>query len=131
MMGQFFRYATIGVVNTILDFGTYTFLTRSFAFWKEHYLVTNALVFFAVVTWSFFWNKHWTFKNKEREHGTQYAKFVAATIVGVGIANGSLYIGVDFFGFHDILSKAIAAPLVVLWNFSAYRLWTFAVQRDQ
>lgn len=125
MIAQFFRYATIGVVNTALDFGMYTGLTRGFDFWREHFLLANALVFIIVVTWSFFWNKRWAFKNREQKHATQYTKFVFATLGGIAIAEGGLFAGVDLFGIHDIVSKVIAAPLVVAWNFSAYRFWAF------
>ena len=125
MFSQFIRYAVVGAVNTGLDFGMYTGLTRSFDFWRAHYLLANAIVFSIVVTWSFFWNKHWTFKNREQKHKTQYAKFVLATLGGIAIAEGVLFAGVGWFGIHDIVSKIIAAPLVVAWNFSAYRFWAF------
>lgn len=122
---QFVRYCIIGVVNTALDFGIYTGLTRGFEFWKEHYLVTNAISFMIVVTWSFFWNKYWTFKNREHKYAAQYMKFVMATLIGISISESILYAGVEFFSLHDVLAKAIAAPLVVAWNFSAYRIWAF------
>ena len=122
---QFFRYVSVGLINTGLDFGIYTALTRGFAFWKEHYLWANAIAFLIVVTWSFFWNKYWTFNNRERKHPTQYMKFVFTTLIGISIAEGVLYIGVEVFSFYDLISKIIAAPLVVLWNFSMYRMWVF------
>lgn len=125
MISQFIRYATIGVVNTALDFGMYTGLTRGFGFWRTHYLLANALVFIIVVTWSFFWNKRWTFKNSEQKHIAQYTKFVLATLGGITIAEGVLFIGVDWLGLHDIVSKVIAGPLVMVWNFLAYRFWAF------
>ncbi len=126
---QFVRYVIIGVVNTALDFGLYAFLTRSFDFWMEHYLLANAVAFTIVVTWSFFWNKYWTFRNRDVRHAHQYAKFVFATLTGILIAESILYMGVAQFGFHDILSKVLAAPFVVVWNFLAYRLWAFRASR--
>ena len=122
---QFFKYASIGVVNTGLDFGIYTALTRNFEFWREQYLLANAVAFLIVVTWSFFWNKYWTFNNRGKKHPTQYLKFVISTIIGIGIAEIVLYIGVNILSLHDILSKITAAPFVVSWNFFAYRLWVF------
>ena len=91
--------------------------------------MANALVFVTVVTWSFFWNKHWTFKNREQKHKIQYAKFVLATLGGIAISEGILFVGVDILGIHDILSKVIAGPLVMIWNFSAYRFWAFKTVR--
>lgn len=125
MVQQFMRYVLIGIVNTVIDFGLYSILTRGFEFWRVHYLLANAATFLVVVTWSFFWNKHWTFKNDEKKHIIQYTKFVMTTLVGMCIAEGVLYAGVNFFLLHDIISKIIAAPLVVVWNFSMYRFWAF------
>lgn len=118
----------VGLVNTGLDFGIYTALTRGFAFWKEHYLLANAIAFLIVVTWSFFWNKYWTFNNREQKHSTQYTKFVFTTLVGISIAEGVLYLGAEILSLYDLIAKLITIPLVVLWNFSAYRTWVFRSQ---
>lgn len=123
---QFFRYCTIGIVNTALDFGFYTALTRSFFFWREHYLLANALTFIFVTTWSFLWNKHWTFRERSPRHGVQYLKFFVVTFIGIGIAQGVLWAGVERFHIPDLVAKVIAAPLVVAWNFSMHRFWTFS-----
>ncbi|MBM3250623.1 MAG: GtrA family protein [Candidatus Nealsonbacteria bacterium] len=125
---QFFRYVIIGLINTGLDFGIYTALTRGFEFWKKHYLWANAIAFLIVVTWSFFWNKYWTFNNHERKHLAQYMKFVFTTLIGISIAEGVLYMGVEIFSLHDLVSKIIAAPFVVFWNFFNYRIWVFHSQ---
>ncbi|OGL70597.1 hypothetical protein A3B32_01550 [Candidatus Uhrbacteria bacterium RIFCSPLOWO2_01_FULL_53_9] len=125
MLRQFMRYGAVGVVNTGLDFGIYSGLTRGFEWWGEHYLIANAVTFLLVVTWSFFWNKHWAFRNKEARHLGQYAKFVFATFGGIMLAEVILFSGVEWLNLNDLLSKVIAGPIVVLWNFSAYRWFAF------
>ncbi|MDO8463229.1 MAG: GtrA family protein [bacterium] len=122
---SFIRYATIGVSNTALNFGMYAALTRGTTFWRAHYLAANALAFVVAVTWSFFWNKRWSFGNRERRYGVQYAKFILVTVVGLGIEQGMLALGVATLGILDLLAKLLAAPLVVLWNFTMYRVWAF------
>lgn len=127
---RFIRYCIIGVFNTILDFGIYIGLTRGFEFWQKHYLAANALTFITVVTWSYFWNKYWAFRDRSGGHGKQYIKFVMATLVGIGIAESVLYSGVRWMHLIDLWAKVIAGPLVVLWNFSAYRFWAFGQGKD-
>ena len=122
---QLIRYCIIGVGNTALDFALYAGLTRGWEFWRMHYLWANLISFTIVVTWSFFLNKHWTFRERSLSHGVQYIKFVAVTLGGVVITQGILFTGIEIFSLHDLLAKVIAAPLVVLWNFSMHRLWTF------
>lgn len=113
-------------MNTALDFGAYTALTRGFLFWHNHYLLANALTFIFVTTWSFFWNKHWTFKERSPQHAVQYFKFVTVTLGGIGIAQSVLYLGVEVFSLIDLIAKVIAGPLVLFWNFSMHRFWTFS-----
>lgn len=125
MKRQFIRYAVIGLTNTVLDFSIYTSLTRTWQFWSEHYLFANGVAFFIVVTWSFYWNKHWTFQDHTRTHRRQFPKFVLVTLMGISIAELVLFASVQLFHVYDLLGKMIAGPLVVSWNFFAYRLWTF------
>jgi len=120
----FGRYAIIGAGNSVLDFTIYTALTRGSPFWSAHYLLANAVSFVIVVTWSFYWNRRWSFGNHERRHLVQYIRFVSATVVSLGIAESVLAAGVEF-GLRDLLAKVLAAPLVVLWNFCMYRFWAF------
>ncbi|MDO8435344.1 MAG: GtrA family protein [bacterium] len=135
MGAQFIRYFIVGVVNTGLDFSMYAGLTRTWGWWRQHYLLANAVTFITIVTWSFFWNKYWTFKERSQRHATQYSKFVIVTLVGMGIAQCVLYVGVHVFSLLDLWSKVIASPLVMVWNFLAYRFWAFrsmpAVKPDE
>ena len=125
MIQKFIRYILVGVSNTVMDFGLYIGLTRGFTFWKEHYLIANAVTFSIVVTWSFFVNKHWTFREPSLRHFKQYVKFLTVTMVGMGIAQGVLWGGVELFSLPDLFAKIIAGPFVVAWNFSMHRRWTF------
>jgi putative flippase GtrA len=125
LLGPFVRYCIIGTGNTVLDFGIYTTLTRGWMFWEAHFLLANAIAFTMVVTWSFFWNKRWTFGDRSPRSHTQYVKFVIITLVGLGLSESALLIGVRMFGVPDLVAKVFAAPLVVLWNFTAYRYWAF------
>lgn len=122
---SFIRYCVIGIGNTLFDFTLYTLLTRSWVFWKEHYLIANGISFLVVVTWSFYWNKHWAFQQKSGGYAIQYLKFVISTLGGIAIAQGILYSGVELLGIHDIVTKLIAGPFVVSWNFMMYRWWAF------
>ena len=89
-------------------------------------MAANAVSFIIVVTWSFFWNKRWTFKDRQGNHLAQYVRFVLITLGGISIAQTALFTGVDVFRLHDLIAKVMAAPLVVFWNFMMYRFWAFA-----
>ena len=128
---SFVRYCIIGAGNTVLDFSLYSLLTRGFFFFREHYLMANICSIAVVVTWSFFWNKRWSFKEQSKQHSLQYTKFVAVTLGGIAITQFVLYIGVEVFTVQDLIAKVIAGPLVLLWNFTLYRLWAFRSYAEQ
>ncbi|MDO8630618.1 MAG: GtrA family protein, partial [Phycisphaerales bacterium] len=54
-----------------------------------------------------------------------YVKFVTVTIVSLAIAESALFVGVRIFGVPDLFAKIFSAPLIVVWNFLAYRYWAF------
>lgn len=126
---SFVRYATIGVGNAALNFATYAALTRGFVFWRTHYLLANLVTFVVVVTWSFYWNKRWSFRNHERRHAAQYTKFFLVTIGGIVIEQSALAFGTGTLGILDLLVKLLAAPMIVAWNFTMYRVWAFREER--
>lgn len=121
----FLRYCAVGATNTILDFAIYTTLTRGWSFWRAHYLFANACSFVIVVTWSFFWNRRWTFRDRVSQRLASYVKFVIVTLGGILIAQSVLFVGVQIFHVVDLVAKIVAGPLVVVWNFLMYRLWAF------
>ncbi|MBI4449442.1 GtrA family protein [Candidatus Uhrbacteria bacterium] len=125
----FVRYCTVGATNTVLDFAIYTILTRGWPFWRAHYLFANACSFVVVVTWSFFWHRRWTFRDRSSQRLASYVKFVTVTLGGIAIAQSVLFVGVRFFHVMDLIAKVFAGPLVVLWNFLMYRCWAFRGSR--
>lgn len=122
---SFSRYVAVGASNTVIDFAMYAALTRGSTFWRAHYLLANAITFVTVVTWSFIWNKRWTFRDRSSRVFVQYLRFVFATLGGLVIAQLILGGGVRFLHLPDLLAKLIAGPFIVLWNYTAYRRWAF------
>ncbi len=129
MTAQFLRYAAVGCLNVALFFSLYNLLTpdpstriRTIAAYACAFLVTNVV--------SFTLNKLWAFKDTRRGRVVhQYALFLFLTVVGLGLQLGVfslLLIPLHQFGR---LGRNLAAlpgiPISVLWNFTAYRRWTF------
>lgn len=122
MVRQFIQYGLIGVSNTAIDFFAYTFFTRIA---HLHFVIANAIGFILAVTWSFFWNKRWTFKEHREAVPHQFLKFFLVMAVGLTIAEVSLYIMVRHFHLHDLLAKFFTIFLVLCWNFPMSRYVVF------
>jgi putative flippase GtrA len=123
VVGQFLRFCTVGAINTVVDFGVYIGLTRPFAFWAEHYVAASAVSFCVAVTSSFLLNNFWTF-GRQGVEWRRGAKFYLVATGGLCLNAATLY-ALTRLGMYDLLAKAVATGLVLAWNFTLQRKWTF------
>lgn len=119
---QFTKFCLVGFSNTAIDFLVYLFLTRLFLI---YFVLANACSFLLAVTWSFVFNKYWTFRNGEKKIKKQYLQFLFINIFGLILNTLFLYVLVTYLNFYDILAKIIAVIIILFWNFFANRYWTF------
>lgn len=123
---QFVRFGVVGAINTVLDFGVYVALTRSFVFWSEHIVLAAVASFIAAVTSSFLLNNYWTFRMDASGLHRKGIKFMLVAVGGLIWTVVILYL-LTTAGMYDIFAKIIATGLVMMWNFILQKLWTFKV----
>lgn len=135
IVGQFFRFVVIGLINTALDFGIINLEMWAFGIYKGWPIILFNVVSFSIAsTNSFFWNRFWTFKYKGKEGaGFQYLQFIIVTLIGMGINSGIVYIGTTWistrFGISPQLwangVKVFATAVSLIWNFLGYKFMVF------
>ena len=132
-LGEFFRYAVVGLSSTVIDFGIFALLT-DIGSWSP--LAANPISFTLGVTNGFYWNRHWTFAGATREAPLgQYVRFVLVNLVGVlidqSILAAALALG-PIAGLETSLAKwagkVLSIPFVAAWNFTANARWTFGAR---
>ncbi len=143
---RFFKFATVGMLGTVIDFGTLNLLILTFDFSK---ILANTCSFTVAVFSNFIWNRLWTFpESRDKPIVPQLIQFVLVNIGGLllnqaiflsldGLVLGeagalavpmaalALNIGLAHYKLAYNLSKAIATIIVLFWNFGANRLWTY------
>ncbi|MFA6512058.1 MAG: GtrA family protein [Patescibacteria group bacterium] len=122
MVRQFVKFSLVGASNTVVDFAAYLLFTRAFG---VHFLAANVIAFLLAATWSYNWNRRWTFRSNDPRVHRQFVKFLIVATVGLGLTTGILYFLVEHSGLTDIPAKIISVAAVLLWNFLANRFWTF------
>lgn len=140
---QVIKFAVIGNINNIIDFGIYISLTRGFPYWKEHYLLANLIAFMISVLATFDIVRIWIFKlpilprdedegekvklsqEEERNIHIQYFKFLFISFIFFGLNEAGLFVFVEFLRIHDIIAKLIAAFIVWIMRFNIHKFWTF------
>nr|WP_281380287.1 GtrA family protein [Armatimonas rosea] len=116
--------------------------------------VAGTISFLCAVTNGYIWNSRWTFQDRQGDSKKQYPKFLATNVVGwvlnLTIMTLTILLAMRLGVMHtqrttsEILqliatgqgksefswpvlmgAKVVATVIVVAWNFTAARLWTF------
>ncbi len=127
-LARFGKFATVGAIGTVVDFGLLNLLILGFGFTK---FWANTCSFSAAVVSNFVWNRLWTFpESRERKLVPQLIQFGLVSVGGY-VINQVIFLGLDALVFHVWgtlgynLSKAVAIVVVLFWNFGMNRIWTY------
>lgn len=122
VLKQVVKFGIVGASNIFVDVLVYWLLTR---FGGLYYIAAATISFLTANIWSYFWNRRWTFHDRNRAIIRQYFKFLAANIIAILLNLLLLFVFVDFFNFNDLISKIIASIVVGLVNFIINKIWAF------
>jgi putative flippase GtrA len=137
---RFLRFAFVGVIGAIVDFGVMNLLTTLVG---ASLVVAGTIAFIAAIISNFLWNRYWTYPDSRSKPITrQLVQFVLISVMGLGIRIPLLRVlepimkrlfewltlritnlPVDFLAKNSTL--AIAVVVVMFWNFFANRYWTY------
>lgn len=124
VIGEFFKFAFVGLIGTIINLLILYSLTEYFGI---YYLFSAIFSFVIAATSNFFFNKIWTFKEKAREETLKkYAQFFSVSVAALIINLLFLYIFTEVFGIYYLISQAIAIGIALIINFTGNKIWTFA-----
>lgn len=131
---QFSKFFLVGMLNTGIDFGILNLLMWLFAIYAGSGIIPlKATAFIIANINSYFFNKYWTFKQKQKERIAQeYGKFLIISGIALGIHLAVIYSVTTFVppilmgqklwaNFANILAVGIA----LTWNFIGYKFVVF------
>lgn len=127
MKGLYYRfrnlilYAIIGGFCSSLDFAVYTLLCH---FEMMPYLWANVISIHIGIFMSFFLNRHFNFKVKDRTL-KRALSFYTIGLTGLGISTLMLYIMVDFAHWNEFVCKLITIVVVALTQYLLNKFITF------
>ncbi len=122
---QFVKFGIIGVLNTLIDFSVYTFLTRLIPFFGHYIYVAATISFLCGALFSYFANRTWTFTQKSRPEFREAVKFYISVGTAYLLTIILLYIFVNIFNFYDLYAKIIVTFIILFWNFFMNKFWVF------
>ncbi len=118
---QLWRYASVGLISAVIDFGILYLLTDKLGL---HYLVSATISFIIAASLNYYLNKTWTFKvggGLVKQAGI----FLLIAGNGVILNNIIMYLLVEHGSWWYIYAKVIAIGIVTIINFLGNKYLTF------
>jgi putative flippase GtrA len=136
---RFVRFAIVGALGAVIDFGVFNLLVWSIDFQE---VLARVISYITGIFSNFTWNRVWTYPESRSKHvAHQISQFALVNLTGLLIRTvifaalenplGHLFVGLDLqlpipaenLG-HNV-ALAIAIGIVMLWNFFVNRFWTY------
>lgn len=124
LLRQAVRFALVGVLNTAVDYGVYALLIL-FAFFQRNYLLAQILGYACGLCNSLFFNKRWTFAQRERMTGRQLVCFVAVNLAALGVSSSLLFVLREGLWMNLYGAKLLSTAGSLFVNFLGNRLFVF------
>jgi putative flippase GtrA len=132
---QLAKFGAVGAANFSVDIGVLNLLMLLTQIASgPFFTLFKAISFVAAVTNSYFWNKHWSFGDKSRNDiQKEFSQFFLVSVIGALINISTSHILVNIIGplgginekLWATLAAAIAAVIVLSWNFLGYKFIVF------
>lgn len=139
---RFLRFAFVGIIGAVVDFGTLNLLTSIVGLTT---VVASILSFLAAVINNFIWNRYWTYPDsRSKPISKQLIQFTVVSLTGLVIRTPLIAFLDRFFKFIlaqtnlslsgvlsiEVIARnlalAIAVIVVMFWNFFVNRYWTYS-----
>lgn len=117
---QLFRYVFVGGTAFVVDFFFLYFFSDICGI---YYLISAVLSFIISVLVNYIMSTKWVFNQDNIDNKVlEFNLFILISTIGLGFTEGLLYLFTDVFGIYYLISKMIAAVIVLFWNFLARRV---------
>ncbi len=120
---KFLKFGIVGFSGLFVDFGL-TWLSKEKLGIQKY--ISNAIGFSFAATSNYYLNRIWTFNSANPEIALEYSQFFFISLIGLAVNTLILWLIVTRLKFNFYLAKVFAIIVVMLWNFFANLLFTFA-----
>jgi len=138
---RFIRFAIVGVIGAVVDFGVMNLLVNLFS---APLVVAGTISFIAAVLSNFIWNRYWTYPDsRSKPIIRQWIEFLVVNAFGLiirvpilALVGPVILVLISQLPFElpifspgvisDNLTLAIAVVIVMFWNFFVNRYWTYS-----
>jgi len=123
---QVIKYAFVGGVCTVLDFGLLYALTHFFGI---YYILSSICSFTAGTILNYYLCTVWIFKVRTVENKKmEFFYYLIITAVGLGITTLVIWFFTEYYKLNFMVSKFVATFVTVWWNFAARKFFLHTIR---
>ena len=123
ILTSFFRYNTVAIVATSVDFTTFILLNDFLNIW---YVISTFLSAITGGITAFILNRNWVFNSKNKQVHTQILKYIIVWGGSIFLNTYGLYILVENSNLSEIISKIVITVIIgISYNFLMSRFFIF------
>lgn len=119
---KFLKFGVVGFSGVFVDFGI-TWVCREKIRLNQY--LANSTGFMCAVVSNYLLNRMWTFESHDPSVALQFSKFLIASLIGLGLNNGIIYLLNERYRVNFYVAKLVATAAVTVWNFWANYTFTF------
>lgn len=123
---EFFCFSCVGVIGTCAHYLVLIVLTQLFHVYP---VAASTCGFVAGAFVNYIFNYRWTFRS-EKSHKDAMPKFFFIAIVGLFFNAGIMELLIQSIKIHYLISQIVATGVVLLWNFTGNKIWTFKAAKE-
>lgn len=139
---RFLKFAVVGVIGAVIDFGTFNLLSSAFLVNK---VIASVISFSMAVISNFLWNRYWTYPDsRSKPVARQLLEFSVINVIGLLIRTPlfaflserlpKYFESIVYFKYFPLtpvfwghnIALAIAVIVVMFWNFFINRYLTYS-----
>lgn len=117
LIKQILKFVVVGGTAFVIDYGVFAFLT----YIGIHYLLAQIVSFSVALIFNYIASIKWVFDAKKQTR-KDIVIFIVLAVIGLGINEILLYIGVEELKWHELLAKFISSVIVMVYNFITRKL---------
>ena len=120
IINQILKFGVVGGIAFLIDYGLLYFLTE---YIHIYYLISSIISFTVSLIFNYILIIKWVFDVTKKQTYKEVIIFVILSIIGLGINQLVMYIGVDKLSIHYMLIKLLATIIVMIWNFVTRKIF--------
>ena len=126
LLAQIMKFGVVGVVATVIDFGIMNLLHYGLGL---NILIANTSGFIVSLIFNYVASMKYVFAHKESmSRKREFTIFTILSVIGLGLNDLYMFVGVTFLSIGYQAMKAIATFLVTWYNYFSRRLFLEGAQ---